>query len=212
MRPLGFLVADKNMEASLRGLFGRSGWHQSVGCGFVDIAPSDVRVASGLADPGLYAHGAELLRAQAGIYERIVVMVDAEWEGSPGAIRIKERIRDHILNAGWPADSGLALVVEPEVDVWLWTRTDHTARALGWADWRTLEAALEARSLWLPTSTKPLRPKEAAEWALREKKKARSSIVYERFASNVGLGRCIDPAFLELRATLRKWFPQEEKA
>ena len=209
MRPLGFFVADKNMEASLRGLFSRSEWHQSIGCTRVDVMPSDVRVASGYADPGLYAHAAELLRSESGIYERIVVMVDAEWEGSPGPLLIKERIRDHIVKAGWHAESGLALVIDPEVDVWLWTRTDHTARALGWPDWRTLKSALEAKSLWLPTSKKPTRPKEAAEWALREKKQARSSIVYQRFASSVGLGRCTDPSFLELRAALQKWFPVE---
>ncbi|MCK6575631.1 hypothetical protein L6V77_31640 [Myxococcota bacterium] len=207
MRPLGFMVADKNMEASLLGLFGRDDWHRSMDCAPVDVVQDDVHVASGQADCGLYTRGNELLRPLAGQYEHMVIMVDAEWEGSPGAVLIRKQMAKHLISAGWANDRGLALVFEPEVDVWLWTRTDHTARALGWPNWSALEAALDADARWSASEAKPRRPKELAEWALRHQRKARSSLVYRRVAENVGLGRCTDPAFQRLRDALQRWFP-----
>ncbi len=104
---------------------------------------------------------------------------------------------------------GLALVLDPEVDVWLWTRTDHTARALGWPSWQTLQDVLERDQAWPEGEAKPPRPKETAEWALRQQRKPRSSTVYRQVAQTVGLGRCADPALQALRQTLQRWFPQE---
>lgn len=207
MRDLGFLVADKNMEACLRGLFQRSGWWLSIGCAEVDIDKQDIHVAAGQADPGLFTRGNELLRQFTTTYAHMVVMVDAEWEGSPGADKIQSRIRAHLIDAGWSGEDGLVLVFHPEVDVWLWTKTDHTARALGWLDWIELERALGVQNWWPKDKPKPPRPKEAAEWALLQKRKARSAAVYQRIASTVGVKRCTEPAFTMLCEALRAWFP-----
>jgi len=209
MRDLGFLVADKNMEACLHGLFGRDGWRRSIRCGRVDVASTDVHVAAGHNDPGLYARGDELLRPFVGKYLHMVIMVDAEWEGSPGAQVIRARVDRHLTAAGWSDRKGLALVLEPEVDVWLWTRTDHTAKALGWERWSELDGPLATQALWAQGQAKPPRPKEAAEWALRQRRKPRSSLVYRRLAESVGLGRCTDEAFLTLKNALCRWFPLE---
>ncbi|MDX9723313.1 MAG: hypothetical protein RBU37_21355 [Myxococcota bacterium] len=211
MRALGFLVADKNMEACLHGLLGRDGWHQSLGCAPVDVGERDVFVAAGHSDPGLYAHGAELLRPFQGSYEHMVVMIDAEWSGSPGVDDIQRNISSHLSRAGWSGGRGLALVLNPEVDVWLWTRTEHTARCLGWRSWSSLCAALEDAGWWTAEQSKPPRPKEAAEWALRKVREPRSSRIYRRLAETVGLSRCNDPAFVALRDAFRRWFPPDPK-
>jgi hypothetical protein len=207
MRPLGFLVADKNMQACLLGLFSRTQWHRSMGCAPVDVLPDDVHVAAGQSDPGLYTRGNELLRPYAGRYSHMVLMVDAEWEGSPGAAAIAARAHSHLQSAGWTADNGLALILTPEVDVWLWTKTDHTAHALGWDGWKSLDAALATEGLWPQAMAKPPRPKEAAEWALRQRRVPRSSRVYQRVAQAVGIRQCSDPAFGALRTSLQRWFP-----
>jgi hypothetical protein len=208
MRPLGFMVADKNMEACVHGLLSRSEWQKSIGCSLVDVAPQDVHVAAGHADPGLYSRGRDLLRPHAGSYEHMVVMVDAEWAGSPDPRSVQMRMREHLNGAGWSDDRSLALVFEPEVDLWLWTKTDHTARALGWPAWSQLDAALAAAGHWPPDAPKPPRPKEAAEWALRRQRKPRSSSVYRDVTANVGLGRCTDASYVALRNALQTWFPQ----
>lgn len=207
MRDLGFLVADKNIEACLHGLLEREDWHLSIGCAPVDVALDDVKVAAGQNDPGLYTRGADLLSPFSKRYRRMVVMLDSEWDGSPGPEGIEAQIKGHLSAAGWSHGTSLAVVLTPEVDVWLWTRTDHTARALGWARWSALQAPLATEGWWVAEQPKPNRPKEAAEWALRKVRKPRSSFVYKQLARTVGLGRCTDAAFITLRDTLRAWFP-----
>ena len=67
MRPLLFLVADKNMEYALRGFFERDRWDLSVPCERFDFdTNSDIRVATGHDDPGLYARANKLLRPFSG--------------------------------------------------------------------------------------------------------------------------------------------------
>ncbi len=208
MRPLLFLVADKNMEYALRGFFERNGWHRSVPCTRFEFDPGrDVRVATGHNDPGLYARADALLRPFHGSYERVVVMIDAHWQGTPGPAAIRKEIERHLRNAGWKEADSLALVLDPEVDVWLWSDSPHAAKALGWRSPSALRSALEAEG-WLGTGdAKPKRPKEAAEWALRQRGKPRSSAIYRSITATVSIERCQDPALHTLRATLRRWFP-----
>ena len=212
MRPLMFLVADKNMEYALRGFFERDAFHEAVRCApfEFDIRPhKDIKVASGQNDPGLFTRANELLRPFRNQYRHTVVMIDAEWEGSPGSEVIRNRLEQHIEDAGWPRADGLGLVLEPEVDAWLWSDSPHSATALGWSSWKALRAALESRH-WLDRGVnKPKQPKEAAEWALRQKRKPRSSAIYRAVASRVSVNRCEDAALHRLLETLRRWFPQE---
>ncbi len=210
MNPLLFLVADKNMEHALLGFFERDCWWKAAGCGRIDIDPRrDIIVAAGQCDPGLYARARELLRPFRETHEHVVVMIDAAWDGSPGASSIRSAVSTHIETAGWSKDAGLALVLDPEVDCWLWSPTPHTATTLGWRTWEELKTALEDRSLLDPGRTKPAAPKEAAEWALRQKRRPRSSALYKRVASQVSLRRCEDPALQELVAALQSWFPPQ---
>lgn len=210
MRPLLFLVADKNMEHALRGFFERDGWHRAVPCEHFEFdANRDIRVAAGQNDSGLYTRANELLRPFHGRYERVVVMIDAKWDGSPGVERIRQRIQEHLTNAGWVDVDSLALVFDPEVDVWLWSDSPHVPKAMGWADWGALRRALEKERFLAKGAVKPQRPKEAAEWALRKKRKPRSSAVYRKIAAAVSLSRCRDPSLRELLDALSRWFPRK---
>ena len=210
MRPLLFLVADKNMEFALRGFFERDGWYHRVGCARFDFeAKSDIVVASGQNDPGIYSAGDVLLRPFAKKYAHVVVMVDEQWEGSPGAQAIRERVDQHIKEAGWPQDAGLSLVLVPEVDVWLWSDSPHTPMALGWSSWQALRSALRTSGWLTADEAKPSRPKQAAEWALKNapKPRPRSSKLYARVTSSVSVARCKDNAVETLLQKLRTWFP-----
>ncbi len=210
MRPLLFLVADKNMEYTLRGFFERKNWGRIVGCDpFAFDVNRDIRVAVGQHDPGLFTRANELLRPFRSKYKHVVVMVDAEWDGSPGVDNIRSRLREHIISAGWGDDGGLSLVLDPEIDVWLWSDSPHAATAMGWSGPEELRSALEAEKLLAPGDAKPERPKEAAEWALRRRGKPRSSAIYRRIAGTVSLNRCRDPVLHELLDALRTWFPRK---
>jgi len=200
------------MAEAVGGLLEREQVHRSIGCGAFDFdSRRDIKVAAGQNDPGLYVRANELLRPFAAEYRRAVVIVDEEWEGHPRADAIEQRLSAHLADAGWAADAGLALVVCPEADVWLWSDSPHSATALGWPSWAALRPALADNGWLVPGETKPDRPKEAAEWALRHgvRRARRSAALYRQVASKVSVRRCKDAAVERLLNALRTWFPAE---
>lgn len=211
MRDLLVYVADGQMAAAVGGLLEREGAHHVIGCApFTFDSRTDIKVAKGQNDPGMHSRGDELIRPFAGEYRHAVVIMDEEWDGSPGAAAIEAQLRAHLLAAGWPEDRGLALVVSPEADVWLWSDSPHTATALGWASWDTLRPALEGQGYLKAGQQKPARPKEAAEWALRNggHRVPRSAALYRQVSSRVSVKRCEDRSLSKLLAALRAWFPE----
>jgi hypothetical protein len=208
-----FFVADRNMREAVAGLLERDQIHRIIGCRAFSFDPRrDIKVAEGQNDPGLFVRANELLRPLAPEYAHAVVIVDEEWIGSPGAAAIEQKLRGHLDDAGWLNENSLGLVVSPEADVWLWSDSPHSATALGWVSWDVLRPRLEAQGFLTVGDTKPERPKEAAEWALRNspgKKAPRSSAIYRQVSSRVSIQRCEDDALARLLNALRAWFPAE---
>lgn len=213
MNDLLFFVADKNMAGAVGGLLERELIHRIVGCAqFTFDARRDIKVAEGQNDPGLYTRANELLRPMRAEYSHAVVIVDEEWNGSPGATAIEARLRAHLDDAGWTAETSLGLCVCPEADVWLWSGSPHSATVLGWTSWDVLRPRLEQEGLLVAGRAKPERPKKAAEWALQNgpgKKVPRSSALYRQISSQVSIRRCQDDALARLLSALRAWFPVE---
>ncbi len=209
MRDCLFLVADKNMEGMLKGFFSREGFHRALGCGRFDFNPrEDLKVAHGQNDPGLYTKANEFLQPYASSHRHAVVVVDAEWSGSPGEDAISQRLNEHLANAGWSDDNGCAVVIAPELENWVWQDSPHVCSALG-SDkaFAALRAELQVKGFWQPNEVKPDRPKEAVEWVLRQSKKGRSSAIYQQLATRVTARGCTDHAFHTLRDALLRWFP-----
>ena len=212
MRDLLVYVADGNMAEAVGGLLDRDQAHVVIGCApFTFDSRTDIKVAKGQNDPGVYTRADALMQPFAEEYAHAVVIMDEEWEGSPGAATIEKRLLTHLTDAGWPPDRALALVVSPEADVWLWSDSPHTAIALGWPSWDDLRPALEQRGLLAADQNKPSRPKEAAEWALGQgpKKIPRSSKLYREVSGKVSVKRCKDNALSAFINQLRTWFPPE---
>lgn len=209
MRDCLFLVADKNMEGILKGLFSRPHPHRTLGCGPFGFDPKqDLIVAHGQNDPGLYTRANALLQPYARSHRHAVVMLDAAWEGSPGAAPIVQRIQAHLTQAGWPGNAGCAVVISPELENWVWQDSPHVSQSLGFpGEYAQLRADLVARAYWQTDAAKPHQPKEAVEWSLMRARKPRSSAIYEQLASKVSTRHCIDPAFHALLTALRRWFP-----
>lgn len=213
MNDLLFFVADKNMAEAVGGLLERDQVHRIIGCApFRFDARRDIRVAAGQNDPGLYVRANELLRPLAADYAHAVLIVDEEWEGSPGAGEIERALRIHLDDVGWSTANSLGLVVQPEADVWLWSDSPHSATALGWTSWDVLRPRLEQEGLLNSRRCKPERPKEAAEWALRhgEHRRPRSAALYREVSSRVSIARCEDDALARMLTSLRSWFPAED--
>ncbi len=212
MNDLLFLVADTNMREALGGFLERKAVDRIIGCRAIDFdARRDIKVAKGQNDPGLFTRANELLQPFSGTYLHAVVVIDEEWDGSHGAAAIQTQLDGHLADAGWPPPKGLSLVVRPEVDNWLWSDSPHSATALGWPSWDELRPALEKNGWLSEGASKPTRPKEAAEWALRNGagNVKRSASLYRKVAGSVSVRRCADPAVETLLSAIRTWFPEE---
>ena len=212
MRDCLFLVADKNMEGMLKGFFSRDAFHHVMGCGHFDFdCRQDLVVAHGQNDPGLYTRANEFLQPYASTHRHAVVIVDTEWDGSPGKDAILHRMLGHLNNAGWSDDCGCAVVIAPELENWVWQDSPHVCSALSFdGTFAALRTALENQGFWQQDEAKPDRPKEAVEWVLRQSRKGRSSEIYQQLAMRVTARGCTDTAFHALRNSFLRWFPSTE--
>ena len=108
---------------------------------------------------------------------------------------------------GWAGDRTKAVVIEPELEAWVWTGSPHAARVLGWQrGYDDLKGWLVARRLWLEGDAKPSDPKAAMKAVLRETRKAHSAALFGELAKRTTWRGCQCPAFAELKSTLKRWF------
>ncbi len=116
---------------------------------------------------------------------------------------MQREVQERLDSNGWEGRSQV-LVLDPELEVWVWSDSPHMARVLGASD----EELAEVRKAYpADPPGKPSRPKEAMEEVLRRSHIPRSSALYGELAQNVSLRRCADAAFQQLRVTLKNWFP-----
>lgn len=213
-RELVFVVADTTMQQTLLGFFGRPQFHKSLGCGSFAIDARmnrDVFVAAGQNDPGLYARADELLRPHRTTHRRAVVMLDADWNGSPGAAQICEHITERVARVWEPADVAV-IVLEPEIEAWFWQPdSSHVKEAMNYQGERHYREVLTGAGMWPQASWKPPRPKEALQYMRKAYRTDLSPAVLQRAAARVSVRDCVDPAFHLLCDVLRRWFPVERR-
>lgn len=209
-RPCVILVADSNMAAAFRGFFGRKQWHLSLGCSSFDFNPeigADLIVDEGGNDPGVYNKGHELLRPYQRSHTRALVVLDCEWGGSPGKVEIEAGITQSLIESGWAEDAVKVIVIDPELENWLWQDKPQVADVLRYRGQKPLRQLLADNGLWPQDAPKPPRPKETAEWVLKQTRQPRSSSIYEKLAGGISIKGCTDAAFVDLHVALRTWFP-----
>ena len=160
-------------------------------------------------DPGCFHEAPNVLQPFQRRARNALVMFDHEGSG------LEERSRDDVIAdlkgrisaSGW-GDRGEVILLEPELEIWVWSDSPNVDAVLGWTghmprlrDW------MSEKGLWQTGEPKPKRPKESLIAALREVRMRRSSAIYRRLAEGVGLERCQDDEFQRLRILLRGWFP-----
>jgi len=211
VRDCFFLLADKDMKFALKGLFERPAAHRSIGCApFAFDIEKDCLVA-GNHDPDIYRKSAGYALPIQRSHRHLVVMLDSTWGGSPGPDVISQQITTDLGRSGWPEDNVVVIVIDPELEVWVWQDRPHVEEALAFDRVRfsapSLRAWLAERGLWPQDEMKPSHPKKAFTEALARASRPRSSTIYEKIASRVSLQHCTDPAFTMLCDALRRWFP-----
>jgi hypothetical protein len=201
MDDLVVLVADRDMEAAIRGALNRPRALSIRGIQFT-LYRHPRR------DPGCRVDGAKFLRALAKQFAHAIVMFDYEGSGTKlGVEELEATVEGELSKEGW-ASRGAAVVIEPELEAWIWSDSPWPAAILGWPGKEpALRVWLEGRGFLSTGQLKPARPKEALEAALFELRRPRSSVIYGDLARAVSLDRCVDRAFLKFKKTLQAWFP-----
>ena len=211
-----FLVADLSMQEALRGFLTRHDFHRDYNLGirpFKFDPPQDLFYAAGLNDPGLYTDGHNILAPFQRTHHRAIVIQDAEWDGSPGAVAICADLTAKIVATGWSENRFRVLCIEPELENWIWQRNNRVAAPLGFASVDEMIAVVRAVGFeWPDGHSKPFRPKEALEAVVRRRGIGLSSAVHRSITATVSLKACQCPALLRLREALQQWFPSGDVA
>lgn len=206
MKDLAVLVADKNTEAAVTALLAR---HQAL-----DIRPVTASIfVHPRRDPGCANEAHLFLKPFAQDFRHALVVFDHEGSGreeySPQELALQ--IAEQLNVAGWQ-DRGQAIVIAPELEVWVWSPSPHVAQSIGWRDRQpSLRDWLSMTGQWPTDRAKPERPKDALEAALREIRRPRSSALYSDLAARVSLRGHNEPAFVSLISTLQRWFPSDQE-
>lgn len=198
MKDLIVLAADKNAEFAMRSILQRL---QSLRIREISY---DIRVHPHH-DPGIYKTSHDFLRIFISKYSYALVMLDKEGCGcSENSYQIAQEIQEKLNSSGWQ-DRSKVIVLDPELEIWVWSDSPQVARCLGWDNADLREWLLNEGHL-LPDALKPEAPKLIMEKALKAKNKPRSSSIYGRLAARVSLNRCTDVSFLEFKQILNDWF------
>ena len=194
------LVADKNMKAAVGGLLSLN---EQIGTRRINIEgiyPHQKR------DPGVYKFSPEFLRPFLRLTTYALALFDREGCGSElPRTELEEDLERRLVANGWQNRCAV-VVIDPELENWVWGSSSQVATCLGWQE-NPLRDWLAEQGRWPAGTRKPPKPKEAIEAALRFKRIARSSSIYSDVAKAARFDRCTDAAFLKLRSTLQRWFP-----
>jgi hypothetical protein len=160
-------------------------------------------------DPGCFHEAPDVLRGYARLASHALVLLDREGSGQEhlGREEIAADLRHRLTINGWN-DRAAAIVVDPELEVWVWSDSPWVENVLGWKQSGSRIRQWLIDRGWPADRPKPTRPKECLEAVLRQTTRRFSSSIFGELAQSVGLEDCTDPAFVDLRSVLRAWFPQ----
>lgn len=198
---LVILTADRSTEFAITGVIGRG---RSLG-----IRPITFRFFNHPEkDPGCCLAGHDFLRPFTNHFQHALVVFDQEGCGQERRPRedLEAEVAERLSRAGWEGRAQ-AVVIDPELEMWVWSDSPQVDRVLGWHDrqpdlrsWLLEQGFLDRHGM------KPLRPKEAFQAALRHVRRPLSPALFSALAEQVSLDRCADTSFLKLKATLQSWF------
>ncbi|MBE0624558.1 MAG: hypothetical protein IH606_07100 [Burkholderiales bacterium] len=211
MRDLVVFVADSTMEIVFNSFLSRADYHEHYNLNIRPIAFKSsedlIRVPGN--DPGVYGKGHEWVRERLGKHRHAVVVFDREFGTNLDADTLRDDLTNRILQTGWEAERFRVIVIDPELEAWMWQRNQKVATPLGFASVEEMVNSVIGAGLpWPNGHAKPARPKEALEAIARKRRIGWSAAIHRSITTNVSLVGCQDPTFLELRQALQLWFPR----
>jgi hypothetical protein len=201
MKDLIVLAADKSMKLVVEALLARIVHLKLRSLSFDAVAHPEN-------DPGVRLRAHSFLRGQLRNYHYALVMCDRCGSGGETLSRVKleERIEDGLNKNGWEKRA-TAIVIDPELENWMWGDWPVTSEALRWTGPQNLREWVTETGHLKEAEAKPRDSKKALEDACRCVGKRWSSSIHQRIATQARFENCTDPAFLKLKSVLQSWFP-----
>lgn len=201
MTDLIVLCADKKIQTTIETLLQRP---QALG---IRPIKSSVEVMVGKHDPGCFHNAHGYLRPRRQEFDHALVVFDRQWDGAPelSAVDMAHAVKEKLV-PDWGEACGV-VVIDPELEVWVWSDSPHVDEVLGWKDEQpALREWLRAEGLLLADLVKPTDPKRAIERVLAKTQRRWTAGTCKTLASLVGLARCKDASFTRLKHALVQWF------
>lgn len=205
MQDLIVLCADQHANLGLKALLTRGAT-----LGFRAI---DFKVVRHLnRDNGVFQQAHDFLRSQHKLFAHALAVCDFEGCGKEGQNpreKIESLIEQRLQANGW-ANRAAAIVIQPELESWVWGDWEILAAYVSWPGGKaSLRSWLEERGWIALGELKPRRAKESLERVLRQINRHSSSSLFAAIGRTAETTSCVDPAFRKLLLKLRKWFPVE---
>ena len=199
-RDLVLLVADKSIALAISGLLQRT---EAFGMRGIDY---EVRVHQ-QRDPGCRVDAAAFLRPLASQFEHALVVFDREGCGADAPRQeIEEGVESELRRNGWGCRARV-VVIDPELEVWVWTSSRGLANELGWGSrYAALREWLNENGYWPTEAVKPPDPKRAMEAAMQARRRPKSASTFRRLAEVLRFRDCSDGAFQKFHMVLVEWF------
>lgn len=169
-------------------------------------------------DSSAESKAVELLRGFLRIHERALILRDlagSGWE-TRGARSLEQALAAALAGNGWPSDRIAAIVIEPELEIWLRIGSPHVQTLIGEFARRNTAATGLRFAQQVQTAVqksggelrgKPRQPKEAFESVLEHFGVPRSNALYRRLSERESLTGCAVPSFQRFVGILQAWFP-----
>lgn len=194
-KDLVIMVADNDIRAVMKELIGERYLEMGIRSVEFDILPESFR------DSDCRTKSHDILRKHCGNYQHALVVFDLRGSGGEGRSRTERDVENNLAPNGWPYDRAAAVVIDPELEAWIWCNPDNlqfVRRSLG----------VQPRTVFArPAASAGKEPKNAFQMACRQARKRRSPERYRELAERLPVRNCQDHAFQKLMTTLQRWFP-----
>ncbi len=158
-------------------------------------------------DSGCYNDAHEFLRPFINQYHYALVIFDKEGCGSEDKkrVEIEDEVQALLNKNGW-LDRSSVVVIDPELENWIWQNSPHVERAFGWEEATSMYKWCLAEGILAHGDQKPIRPKETMHKILRKTRTSISSSIYKKIAQTCSYKNCTDLAFIKFINQLELWF------
>lgn len=208
-----FFVADNAMADVIGGFLGRGHIESRIGCREFQFRFADDMLIGpafgGYTDGGMHMHCHRLLQESRYMnsHQHVIVMFDKKFGGERPASEVREETMSRLQANGWSDGAADVVVIDPELEVWIWQDSPHVQAIVGHRGERSLRDSLKTATEWPGGHDKPLQPKVLFRNVCKRNRTSFSSSLYRDIVEKVSVKQCKDPAFQQLAETLRRWFP-----